>query len=421
MSRAWFDGVTLTAESALSAATGTYGAWDAGLWDTATWGPDVVWTDISAYVRSFTSERKFSRDVQAWEAGKATAVLDNRDGRFSPANLSGPYVTAGVTQVRPWRPFRHRATYAGITYDLFSGYALAWHETWTGHRVGSGDATVTVPCADELARLAGYDGLEQPAVGGGETSGKRIHRLLDNAGHIGDRCVDDGRITVQPTTLAQNTATELKLTADSEGGALWVKRDGCVAFEHQYALIENARSNTVQATFGDGGGAELPYAEIEVAYSGELTQNIAAFARVGGTAQTASDNTSRALYGDLRETRTDLVCETDPQVAALAQFWVQRYKDPELRTTQIVIKPRRAPTTLFPQVLGRRVRDLIRVVRRPPGGHTITRDCFIAGISHQITPEDWTTTFDLWSATPYISFSTSRFDVGVWDTATWFY
>jgi hypothetical protein len=44
--------VTLTVEAALSAATGSYGAWDSGIWDTSTWGPDVVWTDVSGYPRT---------------------------------------------------------------------------------------------------------------------------------------------------------------------------------------------------------------------------------------------------------------------------------------------------------------------------------------------------------------------------------
>jgi hypothetical protein len=55
----------------------------------------------------------------------------------------------------------------------------------------------------------------------------------------------------------------MKLTTvvDSEGGALFVDADGTAIFEDQYALMENARSNTVQGTFVDanvgGFGAAL--------------------------------------------------------------------------------------------------------------------------------------------------------------------
>lgn len=421
MSITWRDGVVITVEAALSAATGTYGAWNSGLWNTATWGPDVLWVDISAYVRSISTRRRFSRGVQVWEAGTATIVLDNRSGRFSPDNLSGPYVTTGVTQVRPWRPIRVKATYAATTYYLYTGYALDWIESWTVNRNGKGDATVTVPCTDEWGRLSAVDGFEQTPVGAGETSGVRVHRLLDSAGHTGVRSIDAGRTTVQATTLAANVASELRLVTDSEGGGLFIDGDGAVVFEDQYALMERLRSNTVQATFGDGGTSELRYANAETAYSGDLVRNIAAFTRVGGTAQVASDLTSRALYGDRRETRTDLISDTDAQVLSLATWNVERFKAPEKRITSILISPRRSPSTLYPQILGRRVRDLVRVVRRPPGGHTITRDCHIAGISHTLTPENWRTSLDLWSATVYQTYSTSRWNVGEWDTAAWFF
>jgi hypothetical protein len=422
VSNAWFDGVTLTVEAALSAATGSYGAWDAAVWDSSTWGPDIVWTDITRWVRSFSTNRGFDRDVVAWSSGSATVVLDNRDGRFSPDNLSGPYVTAGVTGVRPWRPLRIRATYAGTTYDLYNGYATSWQEAWKpGPGTGTGDAYVTVSCLDELARLGRFDGLAISPIGSGESTGARIQRVLNNAGHTGPRSVDTGLNTVQATTLASNAVDELKLTTDSEGGSLFVDADSTVVFERRTALMENSRSNTIQATFGDASG--LKYASAEMAYDGTLTKNIASFARAGGTSQDASDATSRSLYGDLRETRTDLVCETDPQVLSLAQFYLNQFKDPEKRITSITVKPRRNPTTLFPQVLGRRVRDLIRVTRTPPGGFTLTRDCHIAGVSHTVERSSgrWDTRFDLWSATFYQTYANSKWDAAVWDTSNWFF
>jgi hypothetical protein len=417
----WFDGVTLTVEAALSAATGSYGAWDAGVWDTATWGPDIVWSDISGYVRQIATHRRFSREVGVWEAGTATLVLDNRDGRFSPDNLAGPYVTAGVTAIRPWRPVRIVATYNAISYYVYSGYALDWLESWTLAATGQGDAIVTVPCTDEFGVLAGFDSLAVSPVGAGETAGRRIHRVLDNAGHTGPRAIDTGSNTMQATTLSQNTVAELKLVTDSEGGGLFVDVDGTITFERQYALIENARSNTVQATFGDAGGSELPYSDIQLSYAGDLIRSIVSFARVGGTAQTVVDATARALYKDRKETRTDLVCETDAQALALAVFFLARYKDPERRIQRITVLPRANASLLLPQVLGRRVRDLVRVIRRPPGGHTVTRDCHVAGVHHTITPDWWSTDFDLWSATVTQTYASSRWDVATWDGAAWFF
>jgi hypothetical protein len=425
LSVTWRDGVTITVKAALSAATSTYGIWDSSLWDTATWGPDIVWTDISADVRSIRIDRSFNREVQWWNPGTATVVLNNRHGNYSPSNLSGPYVTSGITQIRPLRPIQILAAYAGTTYYLYTGYATDWDESWLpGPGTGKGDAIVTVPCVDELSRLAAFTPTALgSAVGTGETTGLRIQRLLNAAGHTGARSIDVGTNTVQGTTLSSNIATELQATVVAEGGGFFVDSDGAVIFERLYALMENSRSNTVQGTFGDLASAgELRYADAHSVYNAELVSNMASFTKNGGsTPQIAADNTSRALYGDRQEARTDFVNDTDSQLLNLANFWVARFKDPEQRFTDLQVKPRRDPATLYPQVLGRRVRDLIQVKRRPPGGYTISQPCHISGIHHTVTPDRWDTTFDLWSASIFQTYAQSRWDVATWDNASWFF
>lgn len=415
-------GVELTVEAALAASTGNIMAWNSALWNAAVWGPDDLFTDISEYVVSLSTARRFSRDLQAWEAGVASLVLQNADGRFSPSNLDSPYVTGGITQIRPWRPIRILAHYNGATYPIYRGYAMDFDEFYVEPSPEGGGAYVSVPCVDEWAALAGFGGLQVTPVGAGETSGRRVHRLLDAAGHTGNRDIDQGVVTLQATDLSRATDEELRLTADSEGGAIYIDADGTVKFEDQFALIENTRSNTVQAVYGDAESeGELSYTDIDLGFNGDLVVNIAAFQRVGGTVQMAADAESRALNRDRRFTRSDLLCETDVQVAVLAQTWVARYKDPEQRVKQLTFKPSVEPDLFFPDLLSRKVRDRVRVKRRPPGGYTISRDCFVAGISHDITGDRWITTLDLWSATPYTGFSASLWNTAVWDSSQWFF
>jgi hypothetical protein len=303
---------------------------------------------------------------------------------------------------------------------VFQGTALDWVESWDRADAVS---IVTVPCRDEWERIARFSAPPVSPAGAGESSGARVHRILNSTGYTGARAVDVGRSTVQATDLSKNAGDELATVVDSEGGALFVDADGAVVFEDQYALMERSRSNTVQATFVDMNvGGALPYSDIAMSWNAELLKNIASFQRVGGAVQTATDLTSRALAGDSPESRTDLVNETDPQVLSLATFYLARYKDPEYRPRRVVLKPRANPASLFPQVLGRRVRDLVEVLRRPNAGdYLITRDCHIAGIGHEITKDDWTTTLDLWSATVYQTYAASRWDVATWDNASWFF
>lgn len=419
MVTAWGGDVSITVEIGLSAATGVYGVWDSDVWDTGTWGPDELWTDVSAYVRSFSTDRGFSRGVQTWQAGTATVVLDNRDGRFSPANLAGPYVTGGITQIRPLRPIRILATYDSVSYPIYRGYVLEWTDSWAGG--ADADAVTTVTCADELTRLTAVDGMETTPAGAGELSGLRVHRVLDAAGHTGVRDVDEGVTTLVATDLSDNTLAELEAVAVTEGGALYVTEDGSVRFAGRYALIDEPRSYTSQATFSDDGTA-LSYVDAEVAYDSDLVVNYASYARDGGTPQNVYDLTSRALYGDRRDTRTDLLCDTDAQALTLAQWQVQQYKDPELRFTTLTVKPRRDPAQLWPQVLGRIIRDMVTVVRNPPGGYELSQPCHIAGISHDVpNGADWTVTFQLWSASAYAAYAASRWDTGVWDEALFFF
>jgi hypothetical protein len=413
-----WDDVTLTVELGLASETNTYGIWDVSLWDVALWGSGFVFTDVSEFVRSLRTERQFSRGIHSWREGTVSLVLDNQDGRFSPANLDGPYVGAGETQIRPLLPIRISASYAGGSYPVWTGYIQSWTDSWSGGAPGEGDAITTLTASDEWSDLAAVDGIEVTPVGAGETTGARVHRILDAAGSTAPRDIDPGLHTVQETDLSGSVISELEKTVEAEGGALWIEADGTITYASRVGLVENVRSVTSQADFTDD-GTDLSYVTAEVAYNGDLVVNYASYTREGGTPQVALATESRALYRDRRDVRTGLICETDSQALSLAQWTVQQYRDPELRFTRITVRPRRDPVNLWPVVLGLKVRDMVRVTRTPPGGFEISQLCHVAGIAHNVTPAGWETTFDLWGADLYAGLSTSRWDVGLWDAALW--
>lgn len=430
--------VELIVELGLMTPTSFSGIWDVAIWDTSFWGTGPDRRDVSDYVRLMNTSRSFSDDLKSWNAGSVNIVLDNRDGRFSPDNLEfgAPYVVAGLTGIRPGCPIWVSIQFAGTTYPLFAGYATDWNEGWQGHSITAstcddnidpdgvdreGDAFMALVGTDEWGRLGRQKRRTPVALtGAGDTFGERISRILASAGYSGSTVLGSGVATFQDTDLSSEVLGELNKTAESEGGAVWVDADGSVVAKGRYALMEDVRSSTIQVAFGDNPAAgEIMWTNISIApVSDQGIINHAIYMRTGGTAQEVSDATSIVLYGtcDDDSQPTDLTCQDDAQVLALAQWRVITGNEPEAVVNDIQLKPRCDLDTLAPMVLDRQIRDLISIRIRPPStqNHYFYRECFIAGISHTIAEDDWTVTFNLSSATAYRKFATSLWDQGTW-------
>lgn len=387
-----------------------------GVLGVATLASGTVWSDISAYVRSFTIHRGSSRvdgPLVRYEPGACSVVLANPDRRFDPTNLAGPYTAAGATEVTPMRAIRIRATWAGVTYDLFRAYADAWDVAWSDPNWSE----VTLTATDAFKILANHSRPAAAAVGAGEDSGARVGRILNSVGWSAtDRIIATGNSTLQATTLEGDALAELQLVTDSEIGELYVDGAGRLVFRNRVAILQDARSNTPQATFGDGGGSELGYHGLGISYDDTQFVNYVRVTRVGGTEQAVQDTTSQAMYLTRTFERSDLLLQTDADALSYARWVLYQSKDPELRFDSLQVKAHGDGANLFPQVLGREIGDRITVIRRPPGGGSpITRDAFIRGITHEWAPATWTTGWTLQSATKSAFFTLDNASLGALD------
>lgn len=372
-----------------------------------------TWTDITAYVLQWSTNRGSSRaegPIVRYQAGRATVVLRNDDYRFDPTNLSGPYVSGGATQVLPMRQMRIRATWNAVTYNIFRGYI----DNWPVDYVNAASSRVQITVTDATKVIAAFDANEVSPVGAGEDTGARINRVLDNAGWpAGLRNIDTGDTTVQATNLSQNAWTEILLTADTENGAVFIDDDGKVRFIKRSAQI----NGTSVATFGDAAG-ELPYDAVTVEYDDEQIWNLYRVSRVGGAQQVQENTTSEAAYNEKRTlTRTDLIMQDDDTANNWAGWGLYQTQDPELRFSSLTFRPNVSdPTNLFPQALGRKIGDRVTCKKRPIGRTVINRDVFIRGISHTVIPDEWKTTFGLQSASKFAFFTLDSSTLGVLDT-----
>lgn len=336
--------------------------------------------------------------------GSCTVTFKNRDGRYDPLNLAGPYVAGGATQVEPGRRLQIIADLDGVGYPLFTGLIRSWEPDVTNHKF----PLMHAHALDYLEVSGRVDNLVQNAQGGGEDTGARLHRILDAAEFpAADRVIDAGDSTLQATTLAQNARTEAWLSADSEFGYLWIDGAGRVVFKRRRSILQDQVSKEVQFTFGTGPD-ELRFVRPFPAYDIEQLENVVVAARAGGVEQVAQDTVSKQKYLSASgpSSRSDLLVETDKAARYWGRWKLHLRKDVEYRFEQIVLDP-----TLSDDAWGVvlaadfhhrvKVNDRMRYVDPDTGPFTVevAKDCFVKNIEHTIGPKHaWSCVLGLGSA-----------------------
>ena len=81
-------------------------------------------TDISSYVREFTTKRGRQNELGQFVGGTLSLLLSNADNRFNPNNTSSPYYDSAnsITKIQPYKTVRITATYDSTDYVIFFGF-----------------------------------------------------------------------------------------------------------------------------------------------------------------------------------------------------------------------------------------------------------------------------------------------------------
>lgn len=377
-------------------------------------GPDGLWTEITPWVRSWSvrlGSSKGDDPTLRYDAGSATIVLNDGDRRFDPDNLDGPYVVSGETLLKPMCRIKMVATWAGIDYPLYYGFADRWKSDYDGNDW----TTCTLTATDAFKVFAAKDRQASTPVGAGQDSGARIGAILDAYGWpAADRVISTGDTVLQATDMSGNMHAELLLVQDSEGGELYMDRQGRVVFRNRKAMLTATRSKTVQALFGDDPAGyaisgELPYADVEPVTPDETMVNSVDVSCAGGTEQHVEDAVSVGRYLPKSHTRNDLLMTTDAEALNWGQSILYQYSRPPRRFSRISFRrPKPAvEDVLWPVLLGSQFADRITVRTRPAGGGSaIEKDCFVRGIEmSQSDAANWDTAFVLQGAERYSFFT----------------
>src|SRR6266567_1058480 len=90
----------------------------------------------------------------------------------------------------------------------------------------------------------------------------------------------------------------------------------------------------------------------------------------------------------------DVETTSDQDAYDRANWSLAKYSQPQLRANQIELDPASNPS-IWPVALGVEQGDVVTVNRRPIGAATISLQCIVQKVEHEIGPSRWRTTVTL--------------------------
>ena len=333
--------------------------------------------DVTADVRNITVRRGRSRELERYQAGAATVVLDNKGRKYDPA--AGTAITPYGASMRP----RKAVQIVSNGLPVFSGVVDDWDLVYALE----GNHIASVKMTDGFVFLAQQE--IQPHATTIQTSGARIEDILDRSEidwPTGRRNIDTGTITLQADAIGGtadpkpvNALQYLQKVDEAEQGALFIGTDGRLTFRSRAAL-----QVLTDVKFADD-GTGVPYTNITAAYGSEELRNRVSVSRLNGGTATAQGTASIAAYGPIDFEIRDSLLETDTQAQSLADDIIARYAEPLLRVNGIEVIMNSLTTAQQNQVLGLELGSLVQVVYTPSGiGDAIDQFVTLDSVEHSI-------------------------------------
>ena len=337
------------------------------------------WTDITGYVQEITIQRGRSATTGNFRTGKATVLLDNSDGRFTPENTAGAYTPNVVIGL----PIRIQANYSATDYDLFYGSV----REWPPKKHGPNYASVRVPLADGFYTL-NLEDLDTQTYAE-ELCNVRIGNVLDDIGWAGAlRTLATALAQVQATTFAspasggeQPALRHLLDVAESEAGVLFMGQDGKVIFQNR---LQHSGAGSPAITF-DGDD----FSDIVLNYTDKYTWNVVRISREDG-GQVEVDASGSAPRSVL--TRDVMPMSNDPEALNVGEWLSAVYGSQRLQVERLKFHMVKNANAFTADLLSLDLRDSVTVQHTPVAGDAVDQDVAIEQIVHRIRPQDWQTT-----------------------------
>jgi len=226
-----------------------------------------------------------------------------------------------------------------------------------------------------------------------QTASARVGSLLDLVGWPSAlRSLASTGPTLGPASLGSKLLNELQITEASEQGRLFVDASGNVVLHSRWRDRTDSSATAIQATFADD-GADLKYLGKGFEYGYEIDRIVNSCTVTGANniEVTATDSTSVTSYG-MRSKSISTHLTDIGEARNLAEYIVNRYKNPVLRAKTFGVNAERAATTMWPALLGLEIGDRINLQRTPQNvGTQISTNLLVEHIDHDIDQDSWET------------------------------
>ena len=336
-------------------------------------GVGEVPVDISDRVVSLSVRRGRQDALEPTRAGQASVTVRNLDGELDPLNTASA-LYPGVEPARSLNVWADDIqVFAGIVDDI----DLAFDP--------SGDAVVQVQASDALSRLAL---AEFPPAGLAVTEEDSGSRVDDIIASNSDFWTDGTDIATGDSTLAAGTATGnvvqyLNTVARSEGGVLFVGRDGDLVFRNRLFAV-----TATPVVLSDDGG-DVAYEGLVRQTSGESLRTVA-FGERNGSRRERSSALGLERFGFRALDLGELLLLTDGDVDERLDFELALRARPNPTVRSVRVSQERQSNT---SVVGLELGDPIEVEFTPPGVSEITESGIVLNLRHDFTVgAGWRTT-----------------------------
>jgi hypothetical protein len=334
----------------------------------------AVYYDVTQYLVDVSTARGKSRELDRFNAGRVTAHFDNRNRYFDPTFAASPF----YGQIVPRRDIRFSA---GGTVQ-FTGITDDWNLTYS-------------PDGASIAEVTGFDGFSllasQKLTGGTATSalsGARINAVLSDANvnwSATTRQIDAGQETLQADVIPayQDVIPYINLIEQTEPGVFFLDKSNNATFKDRAYAIPSSGA-PVLADDGTGIG----YTGVNVVYGSEQLYNQVTLTRANGGTVITSDTTSQSAYGIRNVEQTGLLHTNDANMAQLASYLVNTYKNPEFRFESMDFILNDLSTANQTTLLGLEIGSVCKIVFTPNGiTPSIVKYAEVLGLNHTATAE----------------------------------